>query len=99
MSESLKSRFNCHKVCFANEKFATEYIDKLQKTSCRGKKPVNAYLCEKCLSWHLTSIESKEVREITYLGRQINNLKAKIIHLQKENESLKLKLEKCKANH
>jgi hypothetical protein len=96
MSKKTESKPNCHKVCFANEKFAIEYIDKLQKTSFRDKKPVNAYLCEKCLSWHLTSIESKEVREITYLGRQINNLKSKIIHLQGENELLKLKLAKLK---
>lgn len=89
---------NCNKVRFIDEKFALKYIDKLNKTSCRERKPVRAYLCEKCLCWHLTSIESKENREIVYLGRQINNLKAKILHLQNENGHLKLKLEKYEKN-
>ena len=87
----------CSKVYFVDEKFALQYIDKLKKTSCRERKPVRAYLCEKCLCWHLTSIESKENREVVYLGRQINNLKAKILHLQNENEILKMKLDKCVA--
>jgi predicted RNase H-like nuclease (RuvC/YqgF family) len=84
----------CRKVYFVDEKFALEYIDKLNKTSSREIKPVRAYLCEKCLCWHLTSIESKENRRIGHLGRQINNLKAKISHLQNENEILKSKLNK-----
>ena len=90
----------CNKVYFSDEKNAQLYIDKLNKTSCRSIKPVRAYLCDKCLNWHLTSIESRENMQLVYKERQINNLKAKIIHLQNENEILKLKLEKCvsKAN-
>lgn len=88
----------CSKVFFADEKFALQYIDRLKKTSHRERKPIRAYLCEKCLCWHLTSIESKENKEVFYLGRQINNLKKKNLHLQDENEILKLKLEKYEAN-
>lgn len=80
----------CKKVSFADEKFAQIYIDKLQKTSNRRLIPVRAYLCEKCLLWHLTSIESRENMQLVYKERQINNLKAKVIHLQNENEILKL---------
>lgn len=87
-------KMNCKKVSFSDEIFAIKYIEKLQKTSSRERKPVDTYLCDKCLCWHLTSIESKENRDIIYLGRQINNLKSKIIHLKNENEILKLKLEK-----
>lgn len=79
----------CSKVYFADEKNALLYIEKLHKTSVRDKKPVRAYLCEKCLCWHLTSIESKENRQIVYLNRQINNLKAKVLHLQNEISQLK----------
>lgn len=84
----------CKKVSFINEKFALEYIDKLQKTSTRSRKPVNAYLCPHCLAWHLTSIELKEVKQIKFLNRQIDNLKLKVLHLQTENARLILKLEK-----
>lgn len=71
----------CKKVSFLDEKNALIYIEKLNKTSVRERKPVNTYLCEKCLAWHLTSIELKEVFEIKYLKRQIENLKKKIINL------------------
>jgi hypothetical protein len=78
----------CTKVYFADEKNANSYIDKLHKTSDRTLKPVRAYLCEKCLNWHLTSIESHENMQLIYKERQINNLKAKILHLEKEIENL-----------
>lgn len=87
--EQIENANICKKVYFINEKFALEYVEKLKKTSCRERKPVNAYLCEKCLNWHLTSIDSKEKKEAVYLGRQINNLKSKIIHLQNEITNLK----------
>lgn len=77
---------NCKKVSFADEKQALGYIGKLLKTSIRERKPVNTYLCEHCLNWHLTSIELKEVKEIKYLKRQIENLKSKIAHLEKQKQ-------------
>ena len=49
---------NCKKVKFIDEEFANQYIHKLNKTSKRRLKPVRAYLCEKCLTWHISSIES-----------------------------------------
>jgi hypothetical protein len=78
----------CKKVSFVDEKFAKVYIEKLHKTSKRALKPVNSYLCHKCLLWHLTSIESKENMQLIYKERQINNLKAKIISLKSEIELL-----------
>ena len=99
MTNNQLNNTKCTKVCFVDEKFALRYIDKLNKTSYRDIKPVRAYLCEKCLCWHLTSIESRENREAVYLGRQINNLKAKILHLQNENNYLKKKLEKYEKNN
>lgn len=78
----------CTKVYFADEKNANDYIDKLQKTSIRKLKPVRAYLCEKCFNWHLTSIESYENMQLVYKERQINNLKAKVLNLEKEIERL-----------
>lgn len=83
----------CKKTHFADEKQAQFYIDKLKTTSNRSIKPIRAYLCEKCLNWHLTSIESRENMQLIYKERQITNLKAKISHLQNENETLKMKLE------
>lgn len=79
----------CKKVSFATEAFAEYYIDKLKKTSTRTVKPVRAYLCENCLAWHLTSIESKDNMQLVYKDRQIVNLKSKIAHLQLEIANLK----------
>lgn len=86
---------SCFKTSFVNEDFALQYIDKLKKTSKRKRKPVEAYLCDKCLTWHLTSIESQEAVTGKYKDRQINNLKSKIIHLESEVKRLNLKLEKA----
>lgn len=78
----------CKKVYFANEKSAEYYIEKLQKTSTRKILPVRAYLCEKCLSWHLTSIISEERKQIIHKDRQIANLKAKVQHLENKVKRL-----------
>ena len=78
----------CKKVYFGNEKSAEYYIDKLNKTSSRKVKPVRAYLCERCLNWHLTSIISEESKQIIHKDRQIANLKAKIKHLENEVQRL-----------
>lgn len=78
----------CKKAFFINEDFAEQYITKLKKTSIRDRKPIRAYLCQKCFNWHLTSIEDKN---LTYLKRQIDNLKNKVLHLEKENDKLKQK--------
>jgi len=88
---------NCKKVKFVNEASAMMYVNKLQKTSIRDKKPVRAYLCETCLSWHLTSIESKENMKLIYAKREIANLKRKNLHLIEENNILKVKLGKCEG--
>ena len=84
----------CTKVYFIDEENANFYIEKLNKTSVRKLKPIRAYLCDKCLSWHLTSIESYENMQLVYKERQINNLKSKVLHLEKEIEILKEKLNK-----
>ena len=47
----------CTKVSFIDENYADQYINKLNKTSKRKLKPVRSYLCDKCLTWHITSIE------------------------------------------
>jgi len=82
----------CKKVCFADEKSAIAYIDKLNKTSVRAVKPVRSYLCPKCFTWHLTSIESRENMLLVYKDREISNLKRKVEHLKNEVEILKKKL-------
>jgi len=79
----------CKKVKFVNEQSALMYIKKVKETSVRDKKPVRAYLCEKCLAWHLTSIESKENMQLVYAQREIANLKSKLAHRDAEIERLK----------
>lgn len=88
----------CKKVSFATEKFALQYVEKLKATSCRKRNPVNAYLCEKCLTWHLTSIDTMENRQNVQLKRQIENLKSKVAHFEKQYELLKSKFDKTTLN-
>ena len=54
----------CSKTHFADEKTALEYVDRLQKTSKRAVVPHRAYLCEKCLNWHITSLPLKKEKSI-----------------------------------
>lgn len=49
----------CKKTKFLNKKQAQFYIDKLNKKSNRDTKPIRAYWCRYCHSWHLTSKEFK----------------------------------------
>lgn len=72
----------CKKVSFINEKYANEFIDKLKETSVRSIKPCRAYLCDICLTWHLTSTESKETYTMILKDRQIANLKKKVENLR-----------------
>jgi len=67
----------CSKVSFCDEKFALQYIKILKKTSKRERKPVTAYLCQHCLTWHLTSTDPIS-KEVLYLKRQIHNLQLKL---------------------
>lgn len=80
----------CKKVSFSDEKMAILYIEKLKKTSKRSLKPVNSYLCPKCLNWHLTKIESLENMQIKYKDRQIEKLKEKIQRLENEIKVLRM---------
>lgn len=73
----------CNKVKFSNEKFAIEYIEKLKSTSIRDVKPLRAYLCPYCTTWHLTS-------KLDYETVQQIELKNKILSLE---DKLKLKKE------
>jgi len=89
-------KIECKKVSFINENYANSYIKKLKKTSNRDIKPVRSYLCEDCLKWHLTSIQSNEVTQLVYRERQIKNLKKTIESLNEKIEELKKDIENYK---
>lgn len=63
----------CPKTYFATEKEALNYIEILKKTSCRDKIPKRAYLCQDCLTWHLTS-QDKDISAIFRYRQKINQL-------------------------
>ena len=67
----------CKKVSFCDERYANEYIAKLNKTSQRKLKPVRAYLCEKCFTWHLTSIHTIDSCQDKKLELETERLLAK----------------------
>jgi hypothetical protein len=78
----------CKKTSFANEGIALSYIKKLQATSKRERVPQRAYLCEKCMNWHLTST-------IDYTrDKVIVGLNEKIAQLTGENQFYQAKIEK-----
>ena len=65
----------CRKTHFANEKTALEYVKRLQETSKRQVVPDRAYLCERCLNWHITSLPLK--KELT-IKDQLHQLELKL---------------------
>lgn len=54
----------CSKTYFADEKTAMEYVVRLQATSKRKVVPNRAYLCEKCLNWHITSLSENKLNNL-----------------------------------
>lgn len=87
----------CKKVKFIDEQSADFYIEKLHKTSKRKLKPTRSYLCDKCLTWHLTSIgyfkelpgnNAKLQLERNKLRDKVNELK--IIETKRRNEIIDL---------
>ena len=70
----------CKKTKFADQAAAMFYIAKLKATSCRDKIPQRAYLCEICLSWHITSIKlTPDQRRIQSLERKIKSLEEQLV--------------------
>lgn len=47
--------YKCVKTSYATEQFALADIQRINKISTRDNKPVRAYYCNTCKSWHLTS--------------------------------------------
>jgi len=86
----------CKKVSFCNEQYATAYIEKLNKTSIRERKPIRAYLCEKCFNWHLTSKIDFNSNTIV-LENKIIELETKIKNLKMENINLLRQKQKYKT--
>jgi hypothetical protein len=79
---------SCTKTYFSDEKQALFYIDKLRKTSVRNDVPIRAYLCPKCLLWHLTSKEPTFTINQSDHEKEILIYKNQIIELKKKNEEL-----------
>jgi len=84
---------SCNKVCFCDEEAALFYIDKLQKTSKRKRIPVRAYLCDKCLTWHITSTKCYSYDSIKKLEGKVKRKENHINELNKINRNLKEKVE------
>lgn len=72
----------CKKTYFADEKIATEYANRLQATSKRKVVPHRAYLCEKCLHWHITSLTQVKENNLT------NQVDALTIAIAKKNKEI-----------
>lgn len=87
----------CKKVRFANEKFAQEYIDKLAKTSNRIRKPLRAYLCPFCKTWHLTSHIDRNDQFADSAAEELKKKNIIIKILQDRIHNLKNKIRKLKA--
>jgi len=74
----------CKKIRYADEETAEYYLNKLKETSKRKLKPTRVYLCEKCFTWHLTSIGYEAEYDDKTASLQLENkrLKGKITHLE-----------------
>jgi hypothetical protein len=88
--------FECSKVKFSTEDQALKYLYKIKSTSKRVKIPKRVYLCEHCLSWHLTSTNKNEMTwrekykaEINKRGEMIKELNIIISQKNKVIKQLK----------
>ncbi len=68
-------KYTCNKVSYSSEVFAKQDIKRFKFIDDGRTKPIRAYLCSKCNTWHITS--------------KIN-LEATILSLTIENESLRI---------
>lgn len=90
----MKSTSDCSKTKFRDEKTALDFITKLNKTSARSVRPLRAYLCQRCNTWHLTSQENdydklkNEIERLNKIIKEKNNL---ITTLNNRIHELKLK--------
>lgn len=94
----------CIKTKFVDEKAALFYIDKLKRTSTRINVPKRAYLCPKCLSYHLTHRDLYPVEMPPGHKEQIETLTAAIQKRNKrqlalENDVKELKIKLNEANN
>lgn len=93
----------CKKSSFIDEKQALLFIEKKNKTSIRDIVPKRAYLCDKCLKWHITSLENidvfeenkelkKQIKELTYnnlvLETRLKKIMSHLENLKKQNNNL-----------
>jgi len=70
---------SCSKVRFSDEGSAEDYIRVLNRTEKkRSVTPVRAYLCPKCLNWHVTSRRYHEEVEFEKLRELVVELRAKV---------------------
>ena len=88
---------HCKKASFASEAVAVYYIDKLKRTSEREIKPVRAYLCPECFTWHLTSIKNTTDFDISRQEKEIERLKKKCGNYQQEIKKLNNFITKLKT--
>ena len=88
----METKVFCKKVSFSDEKQAQIHIDKLAKTSRRGKIPIRSYKCQKCECFHLTSqIKNEDGKKFLI---KIVELESLIKLKDKEIESFKKTIEK-----
>ena len=80
--------YTCKKVAFATEENAEFYIKKLQRTSIRLVKPQRAYLCEKCLRWHLTHIQTIDLRCVEKENEKLKSENLILKQKTKEQEQI-----------
>ena len=89
----------CKKTSFADEQTAMRYVYILQNTSRRSVIPHRAYLCEKCLNWHITSLTiQKEKDEDLKMRREIQKLERAIKERNKQIENKDNKIQELKDN-
>jgi len=79
-----RNNMECKKTKFVDEKAAEFYINKLKVTSVRNVKPVRAYLCMKCTTWHLTSKPEIPAKTVDMMSK----LAGKYEHIINEKDAV-----------
>jgi len=85
----------CKKTSFINEQYALDFIEKLKNTSKRRVIPIEAYLCTKCLTWHVSSIRKNELMKLKNEHEStLKKMQGTVATVTGESRNLKKKVEK-----
>lgn len=86
----------CSKVSYSSEQFAKADLKRIEsknrKCNFTKKFPIRTYKCDKCNTWHLTSLSDKKDQEIVRLTQLKIKLNKELSLLEKSSKDAILEI-------